>query len=616
MKGNRLFYLLSLVVISAMVLSACAPATQAPPPTLAPNTGATKAAADLAATKAAEAAAPAATAAPAGCAAAVGTGPIPFPAGGTTITGGWTQEPNNVNVYYTQMSYAVWIAQLTTVGLAEWDEQGNLVPELAADLPTADNGGVSPDGLTITWKLKDCLYWSDGERITSKDVKYTWESVMDPKNAPLSRVGYDKIASVDTPDELTAVIHFSELYPAWQTLFTQGPNNQGALMPAHLLEGKTALESDPEIHSPTVASGPFIITEWVAGDHMTLLPNPNFYKGRPKLDQVQIKFIPDPETALAALQTGDIDWYPDFSESDIATVGALEPKIHLKVVPGSDFEHYFFNLGTTAGVDGQGKSDVDGFCPFQDKNVRKAMILGVDRQTIVDTLLEGKTIVPSSQWPNSSWTNASLPVDKYDPDAAAKLLDDAGYPVGADGIRSGMCNGTETKLSFGFQTTTKQIRVDIALAAQADLALIGVEFKPTHLPAGTFFGTYAEGADMPHGNYDMAGYTTGFYPDPYTGASAFLCAEVPNADNGGVGGNSYHLCDPKLDDLLAQTNATADPAARKKVFDEIQQYIYDESYVMMMYARANVYGYTDRFVPAAFGFFSNMNWNAEDWTVK
>lgn len=294
MKRN-LYILLSLLALGSMVLAACgAPAaTEAPGATQAPAT---------------EAPNPGVCAPNEKCAVAA-----------------WSQEPDNIVPYYTQMSYAIWIAQMTMIGLGEWDDKGNFVPELAADVPTADNGGVSADGLTITWKLKPDLKWSDGEPLTSADVKFTWQSVVDPANAPLARTGYDKIASIDTPDDTTVVIHFSELYPPWQTIFSQGPNNNGSLLPKHILDGQTGLEKNPFTHQPTVFSGPFMITEWIPGDHMTLEPNPNFYKGQPKLDKLLIKFVPDPETALAALQTGDVDLYPDFSESDIETVGALEP---------------------------------------------------------------------------------------------------------------------------------------------------------------------------------------------------------------------------------------------------------------------------------------------------
>jgi len=600
---KRSFYLLfSLLVLASLALAACGPTTT---PTTAPATQ------PPAATQPPEATKP-----PVAACTPVGTEPIPFPSGGKSVTGAWSQEPDSIVPYYTQMSYAIWITQLTLVGLGEWDENGAFAAELGAEAPSAENGGVSADGLTITWHLKPCLFWSDGQPLTSADIKFTWESVMDPGNAVMSRVGYDKIASIETPDEQTAVIKFSELYPPWQTLFTQGPNNSGGLLPKHILEGQTGLEGNAFVHQPTISSGPFVITEWVAGDHMTLLPNPNFYKGRPILDQVQIKFVPDPETALAALQTGDIDWYPDFSESDIETVGALEPAIHLVVKPGFDFEHYFFNLGTTTGVDGKGISDLDGFCPFKDIRVRKAITLGINRQAFVDSLLAGKTIVPATQWPNSSWTNASLTPDAYNPTEAAALLDQAGYTLGADGIRHGMCNGVDTKLSFNFETTNKQIRVDIALAAQSDLAKIGIEFKPIHTPAGTFFASYSDGGNMPLGKFDMSGYTTGFYPDVMTGVmDSYACSTIPYAANPS-GTNNYHLCDPALDDLMAAVNASADPAVRKVAIDAVQKYIFDNYYVVMMYARANVYGIVDRFVPGPFSFASNMDWNAEVWDVK
>jgi ABC-type transport system substrate-binding protein len=357
------------------------------------------------------------------------------------VTGAWDQEPNNVNPYYTVMSYAIWIAQLTSVGLGEWDETGTLVPELAEEIPSAANGGISEDGLTITWKLKEGLLWSDGEPITANDVVFTWQSIVDPANVAVQTSGYTEIESVTALDELTVEIKFKSLYPPWPTLFTQGPNNSGAIMPAHILEGQTGLENNPEIHQPTVASGPFMISEWIAGDHMSLVPNPNFYKGAPKLEQINIKFVPNPEAATAGLQTGDIDWFPNYSEAEIATIGALEPAVHLVVVPGADFEHYFFNMATTEGVNGVGQSDYDGFCAWKDVRVRKAIILGIDRFTIVETLLGGETTVPAHQWPNSFWDSGIEPYP-YDPDQAMALLDEAGFTdQDGDGIREGVCPG-------------------------------------------------------------------------------------------------------------------------------------------------------------------------------
>ncbi len=509
-----------------------------------------------------------------------------------SITIAFEQEPDQAVGTFSNMSFAAWIWQMYGVGPGKWDDKNNLVAYAATEIPSADNGGVSADGLTLTWKLKPDLKWSDGEPITSKDFVSTWKIIMDPGNAPISRAGYDKITSIDTPDDQTAVIHFSELYPAWPLLFNLGPNNiGGGLLPAHIFEGKTALEKDPEIHQPTWAGGPFMIKEWVAGDHMTLVQNPNYFGDKPKLDSINIKFVPDPETGLAALKTGDVDLMVNLAESDIETVKALEPQgILLRVDPTPEFEHLFFNLGTTAGVDGKGKSDVDGFCPFKDPNVRLAVALGIDRLSFIKNYLkEDEKAFIASLWPNSYWYNTSLTPRPYDPDQANTLLDAAGYPKGADGIRAGTCDGKPVTFSLGIETTTAQRRIDNMAAIQGDLKKVGIDIKPNPIPAGTFFGAYSEGADMPLGKFDMAIYTTGFYPDPDTG-DTFLCDGV-NSKEHPTGQNNYHICDPKMDDMFAAGLKTADAAGRKKAYDEIQQYQYDNTYIIPLYARANVYAY-------------------------
>jgi peptide/nickel transport system substrate-binding protein len=599
-------------MVAGFVLAACGPAAT-PAPTAAPTSAPTTAATQAPTTAATEAPTTAA------CTPA-GTAAIPFPDGGKSITLGWSQEPDNVVPYFTAMTYAVEAAQTTMAGLGEWDDQNNYVPELAAEVPTAANGGVSADGLTITWKLKPCLFWSDGQPLTSADFKFTWQALTDPGTTLTAPNGLDKIASIDTPDDQTVVIHFKELFPPWQTVFSSWGNGGGQVLPKHILEGHTALESDPEIHWPTVSSGAWVIADWVAGDHMELLPNPNFEGGRPKLDRIYIKFTPDPETTLAGMQTGDIDQTPDFSEDKIPTLQGLEPAIHTLIEPGNFFDHYFFNMGITDSTvkDASGKvignSDTAGFCPFKDVNVRKAIALGINTQAIVDNLLYGKTTVPGDLWINSSW-DAKLAPYTYDPTTAAQLLDTAGYTVGSDGIRHGMCDGKDTKLSIDFETTTKQLRQDMAVSAQSDLKKIGVELKPNFVTSTVYFGGYGEGGPLAQGKYDMGDYATGFYPDPYPATQDFLCEAVPTAAAPG-GQNFYHICDQKLEDLFAQTLTSADPAVRKPIFDQIQQYQHDNYFFIPIYTWANISAYTDRTIEGPWGAYSGWYWNTEVWDVK
>jgi len=589
--NRKLYVLLSTLVFASMVLAACAtptpaaaPATQGPAPTQPP--------------------APTATAIP------------------KVITIAYTQEPDNVAAEYSNMTYSAWLDQVVGASMVTWDAKNNLVPQLATEVPSTANGDVSADGLTITFKLKPGLKWSDGQPITSKDVLFTWQQQVDQKNAPISRSGYTSITSIDTPDDTTAVLHFSSVYAPWPTLFSVGPNTTGMLLPAHILQGQEGLEKNAEIHSPTVVAGAYMIKEWVAGDHMTLVANPNYYGGTPKISQINIKFVPDTTTALAALKTGDVDFVPDFAESDIPTLSALEPAQHLRVDATPEFEHLLFNLGitnsTVKDVTGAviGNSDVPGFCPFQDANVRKAIYLAIDRDTIVKTLLFGKTIAPTSLWPNSSWYNTSLTEYPYDPTQAAQLLDAAGYKVGSDGIRAGTCGGKPVKFSISLETTVKQLRQDEQAAIQANLKQVGIDVKTIATPAGTFFGSYTDGANMPTGKFDMAIYTTGFYPDPDPTGS-FSCAQVTSKANPS-GNNNYHYCDQTgtMDNLFNQGTASADPATRKPIYDQIQKYQYDQALFVPLYARANVYGYSARLVfPPSSGF---CGWACDmlDWDVS
>lgn len=595
---NKLFALVAVFAVASMALSACGPA--AAPATEAPT------------------AAPAATEAAAACAPAVADwNPVAVEATGKSFNIAFEQEPDTAFGTFSNMSFAMWINQMMDAGLGKWDDKGNLVPYLATEIPSSENGGVSADGLTVTWKIKPCMFWSDGQPFTSKDIAFTWKANMDPGNQPISRDGYDKIKSVETPDDLTAVITFSTLYPSWPTLFTLGPNNGGGpIMPAHILEGQTAIEKSDFVKLVTVGAGPFLMKEWVSGDHMTLVANPNYSGDKPLVDVVNIKFTPDPEAALAALKAGDVDFVPNFAESDIETLKGLEGEgINMRVDPAPEFEHLFFNLGTTAGVDGVGKSDLDGFCPFQDPNVRKAIVLGIDRLSFIKNYLkEDEKAYIASLWPNSYWYNTSLTPYPYDQAQAAALLDAAGYPVGSDGIRAGTCNGQAVKFDkVGIETTTAQRRVDNVLAIQADLGKLGITIVPNHIPAGTFFGSYAEGADMPLGKFDMAIYTTGFYPDPNPGDS-FMCKGVPSAAQP-TGQNNYHVCMPEMDKLFDAGIASADPATRKVAYDAIQKYQYDNVIMIPLYARANVYAYSSKVTFPPSGGFSNAFWDMEYFDV-
>ncbi|HEX8991479.1 MAG TPA: peptide ABC transporter substrate-binding protein [Anaerolineales bacterium] len=594
--NRRLYEFVGVAVLISWAVGSCAPAPTATPTQPPAATAATP---TPAATPG-----PTATAARTACApATAGWDPTTANAGSRSITIAFEQEPEVAVGMFSNTSFAAWIWQMYGIGPGKWDSTNNLVAYAATGIPSTSNGGISADGLTITWKLKPCLFWSDGQPITSRDFLFTWKAMVDPANAPVSRAGWTSITGIDTPDDQTVVIHFKSLYPAWPTLFDLGPNNiGGGLLPEHIFTGRTGLEKDPQIHQPTWAGGPFAIKEWVAGSHMTLVRNPNYFGTPAKLDSIDIKFIPDHAAALAALKTGDVDLLINLSQSDIEAVNALAPQgIHLRLDPNSDFEQLFFNLGVTSSTarDPSGKvignSDAAGFCPFQEVNVRKAIMLGIDRLSFITSYLkEDQKAFIATVWPNSYWTNTSLQPYPYDPTQAASLLDAAGYKVGPDGIRAGLCDKKPVKFSLGIETTSAERRIAEMTGIQADLKQLGIDVKLNPIPAGSFYSSYAEGGDLPRGKFDMAIFSAGYHPDPDPGGT-FLCSAVPNKENPS-GGNPSHLCDPKLDALFAAGLSTADPAARKQIYDQIQQYIYSNALVIPLYAYADICASSNRLV--------------------
>lgn len=594
----RVLFIVGLIAMVALIAVACAPAPTPvpppPPPTTAPAAQATTASAapTSAPTKAPTAVPPTAT-----------------PAGPKKITIAFWQEPDSLIPGYTSMSFAIWADEICCTGLWNWDDKNNIEPELAAQIPSVANGGVSADGKTVTIKLRDGLKWQDGQPLTSADIAFTISVYQNQKNTGISsRYGFDKsaggsyITSVDTPDAVTAVIHYSAAFGAWQAYLGLSSNGGMGLLPAHLLKDKPTLDKDPFQQKP-VGAGPFMITDWVSGDHITMKANPNYWRGKPKLDEVDIKIVPSSEAGMAAVQTGDVDWVVDLAESNIPDVTAMAPKVNLNVIKTSNFEHLLFNLDPKLGP-----------AFFQDVQVRKAIIMGIDRDTIVQKLLYGKTTAPADLWPNSPWENTSLKPYPYDTKQAMATLEADGWKKGSDGIYAKTINGQNTRLSFSYMTTSgNQLRADQQVLITQQLKKIGVEMTIQDVPASTFFGTFADNGPLATGNYQMAGYTTGFYPDPDPGDN-FLCSGIPTKDNPS-GGNFYHLCDAKLDALSKQQAVTADPVARKAILDQMQQMQYDNVDFIPMYARLDVAALNPRLTGVSGAGNGDLYWNAWNWDV-
>ena len=410
--------------VIASLLAACARQEATPTP------------ASAAQTPAAATPAPAASPTPAAAAS-----PTPAPAAkrgqGGLVKLLWWQAPTILNPHLAQGSKDFNASRLVLEPLADINDKGELVPVLAAEIPSVENGGVSEDAKSVTWKLKKDVKWSDGQPFTSKDVKFTYEYVIDEKTTATTIANYTVIESIETPDDYTVVIRFKDPNPAWMNVFV-GP--YGRILPQHILKdyvGEKARTAPFNLNP--IGTGPYKVKEFKPGDVVVYEMNENYREpDKPYFAQVEFKGGGDATTAAwAVLQTGEVDYAWNLQveaqvldQLEKAGVGVVE------VIEGVYVERILVNMtDPRKEVDGE-RSKLGVPHPWQsDLRVRQAYALACQRDVIANTLYgrAGKAASNILVAPecfvskNTSW--------KLDLDAAAKLLDEAGWTKGPDGVR-------------------------------------------------------------------------------------------------------------------------------------------------------------------------------------
>jgi peptide/nickel transport system substrate-binding protein len=505
------------------------------------------------------------------------------------------------------------------------------VPELATEVPTLENGDVkvSGDRMDVTWKLRHGVKWHDGVAFTSKDVKSTfdfwWLKYRDKNPTPIVSVsGWDQVDSVDMPDDYTAIVHFKSVYAAYLTLGT-GPYG---ILPDHLLQqvwAKTGnLTTDKvtvnvpggyngsdTLDKVMVGTGPFMFKEWVTGDHLTLVRNPHWWGGggRPYLNEIRVKFDPDPNAELYELRTNAIDMGLDLRPSLLPPLSRLNDVTTVTILDSAS-EHLDINLHNTF---------------LKDVTLRKAILMAIDRQKIVDTLLLGKTAVPPDAWmciQTGAWClDPNAKHTQYDTVAANKLLDDAGYKMQT----SGPCKGFRTDpqgrcVTLHLITTTLPLREEQEVVIAADLAGIGVNIiRPfANVPASRMFGSCTSGGVIYSHNFDLAMYTNNYsYPaEPDSLAyTAYHSSQIPTDANGCVGQNSTYVSDPQLDQALDQARLSVKLSDRKDKYIAAQRRLADLLPEIPLYQAVDVEAYNKKLANYKGNEFWWMNQTA-DWYIS
>ncbi|HEY5257546.1 MAG TPA: peptide ABC transporter substrate-binding protein [Candidatus Baltobacteraceae bacterium] len=455
------------------------------------------------------------------------------------------QDLKNLNPLLNSNTSDGFVARLMFEPLISADDKGNPVPILATVVPDADNGGISKDGLTITYHLRKDAFWTDGVPVTSKDVKWSWQAIVNKNNNVASTNGYDIIAGIDTPDAYTVVVHLkTKVSPFVNTFFAES-DQPYPVAPAHVLSKYPNINQIPFNTAPTVSDGPFKFVRWDRGDHITLTRNDKFFLGLPKLKEIVLHIIPDENTSVNELKTHDIDW---IYQASIDNYPALEG------IPGTRI--YWM--------------DVNGYESIQintahlpDPRVRQAIALALDKPELVDKLTFGQEKMATEDIPDWLWAHdASIPPSTYDLTKAKALLAQAGWTPGPSGIVQK--NGQPLALVL-VSNNSNVTRRKAAVQIQENLKLAGIGVQIKFFPGNQLFAPAGEGGILQLGRFDLslAGWYAGVDPD---NSSQFLCDKIP------PGGYNYtRYCNPEMEAAQKMALENYDLPTRKIAYAKIQE---------------------------------------------
>ncbi len=497
-------------------------------------------------------------------------------------------NPTQLNPILPQNSIENFVDGLVFDLLVTQDQHHRQVADLAAVVPSLENGGIGKDGLTITYHLRHGVKWHDGAPFTSKDVRFTWQAVLDTRNNVVSRRGYDQVASLETPDDYTVVMRMKRVFaPAIDTIFGES-DTPLRILPAHLLAKYSNLNQIPFNAAP-VGTGPYEFVRWARGDRIVLRANDAYFRGAPALKRLTLPIIPDDNTTGAQIRSHEVDLaieIPAPVYRDVADV----PGVVRQLADAPAYTSIVFNTKHT---------------PLDDVRVRRALVLGMNRSAIVrdDTYGTGQLAV-SDLSPYYWAFDPTLKPVPYSLDQAKALLDAAGWRPGSDGVRAR--NGTRLSLLLVYGSGSQLVRTVTAQVQQmyrplgVDIALKGFDYA-------TLYAAAQNGGILNAGKFDLAMYAwiSGSDPDD---SSQWTCAAVPPAGN-----NVSRYCSAEMDAAQKLALSTFDRRIRTKAYARIQALLLRDAPAAFLYYQALRYAHVaglQNFAPNGI----SEGWNAQEWS--
>lgn len=529
------------------------------------------------------------------------------------------QAPSILNPYLSGGTKDVEASSLVIEPLARYDQDGNMVPWLAESIPTVANGGVSADLTSITWVLKEGIVWSDGTPVTSADVVFSAEYCMHPESGCAQLNRFNDISSIDAVDDRTITITFSvpKPYPYAALVGAQTPVIQMAQFAECI--GVRAPECTEENFNP-IGTGPFRVTEFRPNDVISMEANPN-YRDPSKPAFATLTFKGGGEATAAAravLETGEFDyaWNTQLAPDVIANMEAAGRGVVISAF-GTLVERLMVNLTNPDPALGDQRSTRQHPHPFlSDIAVRKALSKAIDRELLVE-IGYGAAGRPTCNVLPAPAIYASTANDDclvQDIDEANRLLDEAGWARGGDGVRQ----KDGVRISILYQTSTNAVRQDFQALIKQWWADIGVETELRNLDASVFFGGDPGSPDTFQKFFaDIEMYANNFDgTDPEAYMGSWECGREPSPENQWQGTNMPRYCSGDYDALVAEMAGTGDIAERATLAKAMNDMLMQEYIMIPLVDRGRVAAHSNTLGGVVMNVWDSELWNAADWHRK
>ncbi len=495
--------------------------------------------------------------------------------------------------------------------LAGWDNEGNLVPVLAAEVPTPENGGVSKDGKTIIWKLKKDVQWHDGKPFTSADVVFNWEYASDPATSAVT-IGSYKDVKVQAIDAYTVRVEYAKASPFWADPFV---STRGMIIPKHLFEAyKGAKSREAPNNLKPVGTGPYKFVDFTPGDMVRGALNPNYHQpNRPFFDTIEMKGGGDAVSAArAVLQTGEFDYAWNLQvEDEILTRLEAGGKGRVNIIPAGDIEFIQFNFTDPwTEVDGERSSIKTKHPTLSDPAVREAIALLVDRASI-QQFIYGRTGIATANFVNNPQRFRSKSnTFEFNTEKASQLLENAGWKTGADGVRT----KEGRKLKFVYQTSVNQPRQKTQAIVKQAAQKAGIELELKAVTASVFFSSDVANPDTYTKLYcDIQMYTTTMnQPDPEIFMNQFVSWEYATKANKWQGRNITRWHSDEYDKAYRAAEVELDPVKRIALFIRMNDLVVQDRAVIPVVSRPRVRASNLRLRVPESGWDSDF-WALQDW---